>query len=46
MTQIGPRVKIEGTKSIVLEKIIVGKVLNQRGYEVRGSGEKQVNARA
>ena len=30
MTQIGPRVEIEGMKSIVMEKLIVGKVL--KGY--------------
>ena len=27
MIQIGPRVEIEGMKSIVMEKLIVGKVL-------------------
>ena len=27
MTQIGPRVEIEGMKSIVMEKLIVGMVL-------------------
>ena len=29
MTQIGPRVEIEGMKSIVMEKLIVGKVLKK-----------------
>ena len=29
MTQIGPRVEIEGMKSIVMKKLIVGKVLKR-----------------
>ena len=29
MTQIGPRIEIEGMKSIVMEKLIVGKVLKR-----------------